>query len=82
MAKVLVSMDDELLSKVDDVARREQLSRSAYLSRLAERDVARFDPERSARIQAAVDRLRRLAERYGTGEGDSTQQIREDRDSH
>jgi hypothetical protein len=26
--------------------------------------------------------LRRLAERYGTGEGDSTQQIREDRDSH
>jgi metal-responsive CopG/Arc/MetJ family transcriptional regulator len=84
MIKVLVSMDDELLARVDEAARRQRLSRSAYLSQLAEREVGerRRSPEEQARIQLAVDRIRELARKYGMGEGDLTDQFRAERDSH
>jgi metal-responsive CopG/Arc/MetJ family transcriptional regulator len=38
MAKVLVSLGDALLRRIDRVARARGLSRSAYLAELAERD--------------------------------------------
>src|SRR5919198_308392 len=39
MAKILVSIDDKLLRRIDRVAKASGLSRSAYLSRIAARDV-------------------------------------------
>ncbi|HET9201326.1 MAG TPA: ribbon-helix-helix protein, CopG family [Dehalococcoidia bacterium] len=82
MVKVLVSIDDELLAKVDEAARKRHLSRSAFLSQLASREVGGRSPEQQARIELAVNRIRELAGKYGMGEGDLTDQFREERDSH
>ncbi|MPZ23120.1 MAG: ribbon-helix-helix protein, CopG family [Dehalococcoidia bacterium] len=82
MAKVLVSIDDELLALIDARARAKQLSRSAYLRMLAEREVLpQQSEERRARIQRVLDELREMGKRNGTGEGSVTDQIREMRDS-
>jgi len=43
MAKVLVSLNDALLRRVDRIAKARGLSRSAYLAQLAERDAARSE---------------------------------------
>ncbi len=81
MAKILVSMPDRLVARIDAEARRLGLSRSAYLSRLTERElVARSDRGREARVRRAIDKLRRLVDENGAF-GDSTQLIREERDA-
>lgn len=59
--KVLVSIDDGLVRRVDAAARRLGLSRSAFLSELAERAVGparRADEQR--RIDEAFAQLQRL----------------------
>jgi hypothetical protein len=64
MTKVLVSMDDRLLNRVDRSARRLGLSRSAYLARLVERDLGTdLGPGRDPAVRralAGIDRLVRL----------------------
>ncbi len=79
MVKVLISIDDSLLEKIDRAARRAGLSRSAYLASLAERETADTlaDADRSRR--EAVRRLRRLFE--DVPPGDATAEIREMRDT-
>lgn len=81
MAKVLVSIDERLLARLDKEARRQGLSRSAYLARLAARELdARQGPGRAAHVRQAMERLDRLFARQGSGE-ESTQAIRSERDS-
>ncbi|MGC9155642.1 MAG: ribbon-helix-helix protein, CopG family [Ferrimicrobium sp.] len=46
MSKSLVSVDEKLLARIDNAARSAGLTRSAHLSRLAERDLGDvFGPE-------------------------------------
>ncbi|HXF72958.1 MAG TPA: hypothetical protein VNO79_10165 [Actinomycetota bacterium] len=81
MAEVLLFIDDELLARIDRAARRAGLSRSAYLSRLAARELGaargRGGDPRARRAAAILDALFR--ERGAPEEG--TAAVRADRDS-
>ncbi len=81
MAKVLVSMDEKLLARLDQAARRLGLSRSAYLTRLVTRALGEDSgPGRDPAVRkalAAIDRL--FAE--NPSPGDPTEIIRKMRDS-
>lgn len=81
MSKILVSMDEKLLARLDRAARRLGLSRSAYLARLLIRDFGEAtgpgrDPA-ARKALAAIDRL--FAE--NPTPGDPTEIIRKMRDS-
>jgi predicted transcriptional regulator len=80
MAKVLVSLNDSLLRRVDRIAKARGLSRSAYLAELAARDADRAEGPGSS---PAVRRtLARLDELFADGPAeDSTQAIRAERDA-
>jgi hypothetical protein len=80
MAKVLVSLSDALLRRVDRIAKARGLSRSAYLAELAERDAARWDgPGASPTARRALSRLDDLFS--GAPAEDSTAAIRAERDA-
>lgn len=80
MAKVLISLNDALLRRVDRIAKARGLSRSAYLAELAERDAARSRGPGSTR--AARGALSRLDELFAGGPAeDSTAAIRAARDT-
>ena len=79
MAKVLVSLNDALLRRVDRVARFRNLSRSAYLAELAERDVARSGPGATPAARRALARLDELFARSPAG--DSTATVRAERNA-
>jgi metal-responsive CopG/Arc/MetJ family transcriptional regulator len=81
IVKVLVSIDDRLLVRVDKAAREAGLSRSAFLARAAAREVEpKYGPGRDPRVHQAMAGLRKLVEAHG-GFGDATAIIREMRDS-
>ena len=82
MAKILVSVDDKLLARIDKAARSLGLTRSAYLSRLAAREVeASHGPGRTASARRA---LRKMDELFASNERepDTTRVVREERDAH
>jgi hypothetical protein len=80
MAKVLVSLNDALLRRIDRVAKASGLSRSAYLAKLAERDTARSEgPGTMRAARRALARLDALFE--GGPDEDSTVAIRAERDA-
>ena len=80
MAKVLVSLNDALLRRIDRIARSRGLSRSAYLSQLAERDAARVSgPGASPDARRALARLDELF--GGSPAGESTTALRAERDA-
>jgi hypothetical protein len=80
MRKILVSIEEELLRRVDRVARSRGLSRSAYLTEIAERDVTRsLGPGRDLVARRSLRRLDRLF--ADTPRGDSTAAIRAERDA-
>ena len=80
MAKVLVSLNDALLRRVDRIAKARGLSRSAYLAELAERDAARSEgPGTTRAARRALSRLDELFE--GSPDEDSTVAIRAERDA-
>jgi len=80
MAKVLVSLNDALLRRVDRIAKIRGLSRSAYLGSLAERDVDRSEGPGSTRTARRA--LSRLDELFADGPAeDSTSAIRAERDA-
>jgi metal-responsive CopG/Arc/MetJ family transcriptional regulator len=80
MAKVLVSLNDALLRRVDRIAKARGLNRSAYLAELAERDAARAEgPGATRATRRALSRLDQLFA-AGTVE-DSTHAIRAERDA-
>jgi hypothetical protein len=80
MAKVLVSLDDALLRRIDRVARSRGISRSAYLAELARRDAARLSgPGADPGARQALARLDELFKRSPAG--DSTAVLRSERDA-
>ncbi len=80
MAKVLVSMNEALLRRVDRIAKSRGLSRSAYLTELAERDASRASGLGATRAaRRALSRLDKLFEEGPVEE--STAAIRAARDA-
>jgi hypothetical protein len=80
MAKVLVSLEDGLLRRIDRVARARGISRSAYLAELADRDVTRVLG--AGKTRAARRALARLDTLIGSSPaGDSTALVRAERDA-
>ncbi|WP_298338208.1 hypothetical protein [Ferrimicrobium sp.] len=81
MSKILVSVDDKLLARIDNAARSAGLTRSAYLSRLAERDLGNLGPGVNRHVQRAIAELQELFNTQPGGES-ATPTIRSDRDAH
>lgn len=78
MAKVLVSLEDRLLLRIDRIAGSRGLTRSAYLAQLAERDAAGVEgPGRGPLVRAALGELDDLF--AGTPSEDSTAAIQAER---
>jgi hypothetical protein len=76
MAKVMISVPDELLGRIDDAARERGLSRSGLLQRAAENELDLPSPDA---IRRALEEGGRLF--AGAGDFDSTEAVRADRDS-
>jgi Ribbon-helix-helix protein, copG family len=80
MAKVLVSLDDALLRRIDRMAKSRGLTRSAYLAHLAEHDLERLvGPGATDRARGALGRIDELSTRIPPG--DSTSDVRAERDA-
>lgn len=80
MSKILVSFDERLVARIDREARRLGLSRSAFLARLAERELAgSHGPGSGGRARRALRRLDALF--AGTPHEEATAAIRAERDS-
>ncbi|MBW8059055.1 MAG: ribbon-helix-helix protein, CopG family [Solirubrobacterales bacterium] len=75
MAKVLISVPDELLERIDREAQRRHHSRSAFLQEAARQQLGWTEPEA---IDAAVKRAR--AALAGAGAFESADLIRADRE--
>ena len=76
MAKVMVSLPDEVLARIDGEARRRGTTRSALLREAALRELGRPDPEL---VTAAIERSRsRFA---SAGRFDASTLIRSERDA-
>lgn len=81
MSKVLVTLADDLLKRVDRVASSRGMTRSAYLSELAESGLRRQGGQgTSERARRALAKLDHLMEAPTPG-ADSTQMIRAERDA-
>jgi len=76
MAKVLISMPDELLARVDREADRRGATRSGFLQDAAQRELGWPDP---AALDAALDRGR--AALVSVGAFESAELIRGERDA-
>ncbi|MDO8186307.1 hypothetical protein Q5424_14425 [Conexibacter sp. JD483] len=82
MAKVLVTIEDNLLKRIDRSVGDRGLTRSAYLSELARRDLdAQLGPGADPAVHAAWDRLQQLGREmeYATDE-DVVSLVRRTRD--
>jgi predicted transcriptional regulator len=80
VAKVLVSLNDALLRRIDRIAQARGLSRSAYLAQLAEDDAARSSgPGSEPAARRALAQLDKLF--ADTPAGDSTAAVRAERDA-
>ena len=81
MSKILVSVDDKLLARIDRAASSAGLSRSAYLARLAARDLGEErGPGAGRQAQRALARLQKLFDAQPSAE-DATAAVRADRDA-
>jgi hypothetical protein len=80
VAKVLVSLNDALLRRIDRMAKSRGLSRSGYLAELAERDAARSaGPGATTGTRRALEHLDELFAQSPAG--DSTAALRSERDA-
>jgi hypothetical protein len=75
MAKVMISLPDDLLGRIDREARRRQTSRSGLLQEAARHEIGGVDPEE---FDAGLDRAREAL--GGIEPFDTTAAIRADRD--
>jgi len=78
VAKVMISMPDDLLDRLDAQARANRETRSGFLQRLAERELK---TARSREREELEELLDKATVRGGMG-GDAARLIREDRESH
>jgi len=76
VAKVMISIPDELLSRIDAHVADRGETRSGFLQRLAEAEIAAGDARRQRRIE---ELLERATTSLG---GNAAQLVREDRESH
>lgn len=76
MAKVMVSIPDPLLERIDRAARRRDTSRSGFLREAALRELGHPDPEAASEALA-----RARAALAGTAPIDSAELIRSERDA-
>jgi len=76
VAKVMISMPDDLLARLDAQARASGETRSGFLRRVAERELTGGADQRRAEI------AKLLALATGPKGGDAAKLIREDRESH
>jgi hypothetical protein len=76
MAKVMVSLKDDLLGEIDAEVERRRTTRSAFLAVAASRELARPD---SATVQAAIARSEQRFR--GAGSFDAADLVRDDRES-
>jgi metal-responsive CopG/Arc/MetJ family transcriptional regulator len=76
VAKVMISIPDDLLERVDAQAGAAGETRSGFLQRLAEEEIAAGDAERQRRIE---ELLEKATTSLG---GNAADLIREDRESH
>jgi predicted transcriptional regulator len=61
MSKIMVSLPDDLLERIDEEARRRSVSRSALLAAAVRRELARRDPDAVAKAIARSEaRFREL----------------------
>jgi metal-responsive CopG/Arc/MetJ family transcriptional regulator len=76
VAKVMISMPDDLLERLDAQVRANRETRSGFLRRLAERELAGDEDRRRAEIERLLD--------LSTAPmgGEAAKLIREDRESH
>jgi len=80
MAKVLVSLDDRLVKRIDRRATAAGKTRSGYLAELAQQDLAKAaGPGESPAARAALRKLDRLFAKAPLE--DSTAAVREERDA-
>ena len=78
VAKVMISMPDDLLDRLDAQARANRETRSGFLQRLAEHEL---DAAHSRQREELEELLDKATVRGGMG-GDAARLIREDRESH
>jgi metal-responsive CopG/Arc/MetJ family transcriptional regulator len=78
VAKVMISMPDDLLERLDAQARANRETRSGFLRRLVEREL---DGSRAAQRNEVEALLAKILVPEGLG-GDAARLIREDRESH
>ena len=76
VAKVMISIPDDLLERLDAQARANHETRSGFLRRLAERELTADDRRRREEVVRLLD----LA--TAPMGGDAARLIREDRESH
>jgi hypothetical protein len=75
VAKVMISMPDDLLTRLDAQARANRETRSGFLRRLAERELESGEVKRRKEIEDLLGPPVDLG-------GDAAKLIREDRESH
>jgi metal-responsive CopG/Arc/MetJ family transcriptional regulator len=78
--KILVTLEDSLVRRLDRVARELGITRSALLATIAERDLGRRTTEQQREIDSALGALRKLADRHGTAGEDVATIVRAMRD--
>jgi metal-responsive CopG/Arc/MetJ family transcriptional regulator len=71
----MISMPDELLARIDAQVKTEHATRSEFLRRLAERELAQMNRQRRKRVEELLGEPVRLG-------GDGAKLVREDRESH
>lgn len=77
MAKIMISMPDDLLAETDALARRRHTNRSALIAAAVRRELRRPDPD------AAIAAMERSQARFAdAGPFESADLIRAERDSH
>lgn len=82
VAKVMISIPDQLLARLDARARANGESRSGFLQRLAEREVEAGEQRRREEINRLLDEVRIEVPVDRPDLLDVARLIREDRESH
>ena len=81
MSKILVSVDDKLLARIDRAARSAGLTRSAYIARLAARDLGTdTGPGANRQARRAIAKLEKLFDARPSGD-DAATAVRAERDA-
>jgi HicB_like antitoxin of bacterial toxin-antitoxin system len=75
VAKVMISIPDDLLERLDAQARANRETRSGFLRRIAERELRSGDAQRRREVEDLLGPPLHMG-------GDAARLIREDRESH